>query len=67
MEQYKITLEAARVNAGLTQKDVADKMGVNRTTIMSWESGKTLPNIAQFDQFCAICKAPKDIIFLKSL
>lgn len=67
MSEYKITLEAARVNAGLTQKEVAERMGVNRATIMNWESGKIVPKAAQFSMFCDICKAPKDIIFLKSL
>ncbi len=34
----KITLKAARVNAGLTQKEVAGKMGVSVQTINKWEN-----------------------------
>lgn len=31
----KISLEAARVNAGLTQKELAEKLGVSNTTIVN--------------------------------
>ena len=41
----KITMEAARVNAGLTQKQLANKCGVSESTILSWEKGKTQPHI----------------------
>lgn len=36
----KISLEAARVNAGLTQKELAEKLGVSNTTIVNWEKRK---------------------------
>ena len=39
----KITLKAARVNADLLQKEVADKLGVSIHTIMNWEKGRTKP------------------------
>ena len=39
----KITLKAARVNADLLQKEVADKLGVSIHTIMNWERGITKP------------------------
>ena len=39
----KITLKAARINAGLLQKEVADKLGVSIHTIMNWEKGRTKP------------------------
>ena len=44
MEMLKISLAAARVNAGLTQKELADKCLVSESTVVSWEAGKTLPN-----------------------
>nr|WLJ26360.1 MAG: helix-turn-helix XRE-family like protein [Firmicutes phage HS18] len=40
MEKRRITLKAARVNVGLTQKEVADRIGVSETTIFNWENGK---------------------------
>jgi DNA-binding XRE family transcriptional regulator len=35
----KITLAAARVNAGLTQEEMGKKIGVDRRVIISWENG----------------------------
>ena len=40
MEKRRITLKAARVNAGYTQKEVAKCIGVTETTIFNWENGK---------------------------
>ena len=36
----KITLEAARVNAGLTQAEMADKLGISRKMVVDFESGR---------------------------
>ena len=44
MEKLQITLEAARVNAGMTQKEVAMAMNVDRTTVIRWEKAKKIPN-----------------------
>lgn len=41
MEKQRITLKAARVNAGYTQKEVAESIGVAETTIFNWENGKS--------------------------
>ena len=41
----KISLAAARVNAELTQKELAEKCGVSESTIINWENGKCLPNV----------------------
>lgn len=39
----KITLKAARHNAGYTQQEAADLLGVTPLTILNWEKGKYLP------------------------
>lgn len=39
----KISLKAARVNANLTQQEVAEKLGVSKHTVINWENGKTHP------------------------
>ena len=41
---FKITLEAARVNAGLSQKEAAKMLGISNKTLCSWEFGKSYPN-----------------------
>lgn len=40
-----ISLAAARVNARLTQKELADRCGVSESTVNAWETGKRLPNL----------------------
>jgi len=41
--QKQMTLEALRINAGLTQQDVADRLGVTRQTVAKWENGEVRP------------------------
>lgn len=43
----KLTLKAARVNKGLTQKDAAKLMGVSRNVISNWERQKSFPDVLQ--------------------
>ena len=42
----RITLKAARVNAGYTQETASIKMGVSRQTISNWEKGKVQPRLS---------------------
>lgn len=37
----------ARKKGGLSQEEVAEKLGVSRQTISKWETGETLPDIRQ--------------------
>ena len=37
----------ARKKSGLSQENVAEKLGVSRQTISQWETGETLPDIRQ--------------------
>lgn len=41
----KITLKAARVNANLTQDAVAEKLKKSKNTIVSYEKGRSVPDI----------------------
>lgn len=41
----KISMAAARVNAGLTQKELAKACGVTESTIINWEKGQSFPHI----------------------
>ena len=41
----KITLKAARVSKGLTQKDAAKLIGITVETLANYEKGKTYPDI----------------------
>ena len=44
-ERIRISLEAARVNAEMSQKQAAEALGVSTTTILKWEKGITMPPI----------------------
>ena len=50
----KIPMNAARVAAGLTQEELAQKMGVSRQSIINWESGKSEIKTAYFYMFCKL-------------
>jgi transcriptional regulator with XRE-family HTH domain len=50
----KITLKAARVNAGLTQKEAAEKLGVSPKTLCNWENGNCVPLVDKIDPICEL-------------
>lgn len=63
----KITLAAARVNAGLTQKEAAAMLGVSNKTICSWEKGASFPDAQQINDICELYVVSYDNInFLPS-
>lgn len=60
-----ITLKAARVNAGLTQKEAAEKLGISKGTIASYEMYKTFPDMERAKQIADLYGTTIDgIIFL---
>lgn len=63
MEKLKITLKAARVNSGLTQKEVAEKLGKSPYTIINWENNKTSINLLDFKKLCKLYGIEEDNIF----
>lgn len=63
----RITLAAARVNVGLTQKEVAKKLGISNKTLQSWEKGTSDPSVSQAETLCSLYRRPMDsIIFLQT-
>lgn len=63
-EAPKISLAAVRVNAKMNQKEWAECIGVNLSTILNWENGKTEPNASQLRKMSEISKIPMDFIFV---
>ncbi len=49
-----ISLRAARIDAGLSLKEVAEAVGVCDTTVSKWERGKTYPNGVQLVALCRL-------------
>lgn len=52
MPTFKISLEAARINAKLTQKEAAEKLGVSEQTMVYWERGDRQPNVKMAEKLC---------------
>lgn len=65
MEKLKISLKAARVNKGLSQKEAAEAIHVDRGTIIRWENGKSYPDGLKLIELCRLYEIPLDNIFLK--
>ena len=61
----KITLKAARVNAGMTQEEVAKELKKSKNTIVNYENGKSTPDIETGKALAALygCSVD-DLIFL---
>lgn len=59
-----ISLAAARVNANMTQEEVAKAMNVSKNTIINWEKGRSSPKYNQMVRLCDIYNMPMDYIFL---
>ena len=51
-EMPKLTLKAARVNAGLTQKEAAEALKVSNKTLGNWENGVSAPKADKIDAIC---------------
>ncbi len=58
----KITLKEARLNAGLTQTEVARRVRWGRQTIDAWENGKRVIDAADFVTLCQMYRIDVDDI-----
>ena len=64
MEGIKISLAAARVNAKMTQKEVAKALRVSTNSVVNWEKGSASPSFATLSELCRLYAIPVDNIFL---
>ena len=58
----RISLRAARVNKDFTQDFVAEKLGVNKKTVSSWEAQKTMPPADKINLLCDLYEVSYDNI-----
>ena len=49
----KLSLKAARVNAGLTQEEAEQAINVTGKTLISWEKGVTHPTVDKLLRLCS--------------
>lgn len=64
MAGYKISLAAARVNANMTQQQVAEILKISKVTLVSWEKGKTKIPFNALLNLCELYSVPVDLIFV---
>lgn len=58
----KISLRAARVNAGLSQEEMAKRLGVTREAVASWETGRVKIKDIHLYAICHVTGfAPEDL------
>lgn len=62
MEIVKFTLAAARVNAGLSQKKAAKKLGISNKTLCKWENYESFPGADMIPVICDLYGIPYDQI-----
>lgn len=61
----KMTLKAARVNAGFTQKEAAELLAISNKTLGNWEKGVSFPKADKVEKLCSLYGVSYDnIIFL---
>ena len=59
-----MTLKAARVNLGLTQKEAAERLNITEDTLSNYERGKSFPNVPIIQRIEKVYGLPYDrIIF----
>lgn len=66
VDNLEISLAAARVNAKMTQREMAEYIGVTVDTINNWEKGKSEPTTSQLREISKVSKIPMDFIFIHS-
>ena len=60
----KLTLPAVRVNANMTQEDMATALGVSRKMVADWEAGKADMRPAYLMAICYLTGCSVDDILL---
>lgn len=66
-KEVRISLAAARVNAKMTQEEMAKALHVTKTTVNNWENENlpgSQPNMDQLRVISELSGIPMDLIFL---
>ncbi len=60
-----ITLKAARVNLGLSQREAAQRLGLAVDTLSNYERGKSFPDVPVIQRMESLYGVPySDLLFL---
>ena len=58
----KISLAAVRVNAKKTQEEVAEALGVSKSTVINWENYRTTPSYEMVKRMEKLYSYPFDFV-----
>lgn len=61
---FQLTLKAARINAGLTSKEVAKMVKIHPQTLYKYERDSSNISVSLLEKLCEIYQVPIDYIFL---
>lgn len=67
MEKFHEKLKVLRKKQGLTQKDIADLVHVNRVTYTNWEQGMREPNFEKLSMLACIFDVSIDYLLSENL
>ena len=63
----RITMRAARTNAGLTQEEASKQLGISEVTLRNWESGRSAPRASKIPDICRAYKCSvENLIFFEN-
>ncbi|MBC1521434.1 helix-turn-helix transcriptional regulator [Listeria aquatica] len=67
MSSKNLNLIAARKNSNLTQSELAEQLGVRKSTISNWETGYSNPSINQAVKISEVLNENLDFLFAKKV
>ena len=53
-------LRRARIDASLTQEQLAESLGVNRRTVYTWEAGRSEPTVDRLEEIAVVLDRPTE-------
>lgn len=59
---FQENLRAYRLQRGYTQQDVADRLGVTKSTYCGYETGKRKPDVAKIKELARILGCSADVL-----
>lgn len=62
MDQINERLKEMRLNAGMSQEELASKLNVSRQSVSKWETGDSLPDILKLKQLSQLYDVSIDYI-----
>ena len=67
MEKFHEKLKVLRKKKGLTQQEVADKIGINRPSYSNWEKGRREPSFENLSMLACIFDVSIDFLLSENL